>query len=159
TALLATQVGTYTWSASYSGDTLNNGAIDNGANESLTTIKASPTIATVAGHTDSLVVGTTTLSDTATITGGYTHTGTITFPLTAPNATTQTQMVTVTRPTRRSSNLTALLATQVGTYTWSASYSGDGLNNGAIDNGANESQTTIKASPTIATVAGHTDGL
>src|SRR5262249_60039869 len=48
---------------------------------------------------------------------------------------------------------TGVLATQVGTYTWSASYSGDGLNNGAIDNGADESVTTVKASPAIATTA------
>ena len=39
------------------------------------------------------------------------------------------------------------MATQVGTYTWHASYSGDGLNNGAIDDGTNESVTTVHGQP------------
>ena len=43
------------------------------------------------------------------------------------------------------------LATEVGTYTWSASYAGDGLNNGAIDNGKNESVCIVASSPSIVT--------
>jgi hypothetical protein len=46
-------------------------------------------------------------------------------------------------------NSPTVIATQVGTYVWHASYTGDGLNNGKIDDGTNESLTTIKASPAI----------
>jgi hypothetical protein len=38
TTVTATQVGTYTWHATYAGNSLNNGAVDNGANESLTVV-------------------------------------------------------------------------------------------------------------------------
>ena len=69
--MTATQVGTYVWHASYSGDGLNNGAIDDGTNESLTTVAASPSIATSASETAGGVVGTSVLSDSATISGGF----------------------------------------------------------------------------------------
>ena len=154
TAITTTEVGIYTFHASYSGDGNNNGAIDNGANESLTTIKGSPLIATVASDTTN-VVGSAVMSDKVTVSGGDNPTGTVTFILTAPNGS-NTTVGTVTingDATYSSPNFTA---TQVGTYTWHASYAGDSLNNGAIDNGSNESLTIIKASPSIATVASDT---
>ncbi|HEX4144968.1 MAG TPA: SdrD B-like domain-containing protein, partial [Pirellulales bacterium] len=153
----ATQVGTYVWHASYSGDGLNNGAIDNGVNESLTTVKASPAVTTSASETAGGVVGTSILSDSATISGSYTGSGSITFTLTAPNSTTTT-VGTVAVSGNGSYSAPTVTATQVGTYVWHASYSGDGLNNAAIDNGVNESLTTVKASPTIATSASETNG-
>ena len=55
-------------------------------------------------------------------------------------------------------NAPTVTATEVGTYIWHASYSGDGLNNGAIDNGNNEPLTTIAASPSIITSASETAG-
>src|SRR5262249_10759155 len=103
------------------------------------------------------VVGTALLSDTVTITGGYVHTGTITFTLTAPNGTTAaTQTVTVTSGVDVYTNPTAVLATQGGTYTWHATYTEDGLNNGASDDGTNETLTTVKASPSLTTSASAT---
>src|SRR5207253_2459883 len=138
--VLATQVGTYTWHASYSGNTLNNTAVDNGANESVATVKASPAISTTASETAGGVAGTAVLSDTATLTGGYNVSGgTITFTLTAPNGSTSTLWsVTVVARTRPSSP-TPRSSDLVGTYTWHASYSGNTLNNTAVDNGTNES--------------------
>ncbi len=156
---LLTEVGTYTWSASYSGDSLNNGAVDNGANESVDSIKASPSIVTDASRTGGGVVGTGTTCDSATLSGSYQGTGTITFSLTAPDSTT-TQIgspVAVSGDGSYDSPSCPLL-TEVGTYTWSASYSGDSLNNGAVDNGANESVDSIKASPSIVTDASRTGG-
>ena len=151
-------VGTYTWHASYSGDGLNNGAIDDGTNESVTTIKSSPAISTSASETAGGVVGTSVLSDSATISGGYNVSGgSITFTLTAPDNSTTT-VGTVPVSAAGTYNAPTVLATQVGTYTWHASYSGDGLNNGAIDDGTNESVTTVKASPSIATSASVTNG-
>ena len=90
TTVVATEVGTYTWLATYTGDLLNNGAIDDGTHETLTTVKASPTIATVANETAGGVVGTAVLSDAATVSGSYHGGGTITFTLTTPDGTTST---------------------------------------------------------------------
>jgi hypothetical protein len=59
--------------------------------------------------------GAALLSDTAVITGGYKVTGIIIFTLTAPDHTTQTQLVNVSGAGSYSS--LAVLATQVGTYT------------------------------------------
>ena len=153
----ATQVGTYVWHASYSGDGLNNGAIDNGVNESLTTVKDSPAVTTSASETAGGVVGTSVLGDSATISGGYGETGSITFTLTAPNNTTTT-VGTVPVSGNGTYSAPTATATQVGTYVWHASYSGDGLNNGAIDNGVNESLTTVKDSPAVTTSASETAG-
>ena len=97
------------------------------------------------------------LSDAATISGAFNGTGSITFTLTAPNNTTTT-VGTVTVSGNGTYNAPTVTATQVGTYVWHASYSGDGLNNGAVDNGTNESLTTVKASPSIATSASETAG-
>ena len=154
-----TQVGTYTWHASYSGDSLNNGAVDNGDNESVTSVKASPSVSTQASKTDGGVVGTGTTSDTATVSGGDNPTGTIQFSIKKPDGTTSN----VGSPVPVSGDGTynapsSVQLTQVGTYTWSASYSGDSLNNGAVDNGDNESVTSIKASPSVSTQASKTDG-
>jgi hypothetical protein len=156
-AVTATQVGTYTWHASYSGNGLNNGAVDNGVNESVTTVKASPAISTSASETASGVVGVAMLNDSATISGGDSPTGTITFTLTAPNNSTST-VGTVAVSGAGTYNAPTVTATQVGTYTWHASYSGNGLNNGAVDNGVNESVTTVKASPTLITTASFSAG-
>jgi uncharacterized repeat protein (TIGR01451 family) len=157
TTVLATEVGTYSWHVTYSGDGLNNGAVDNGVNESLTTVKASPTITTSASETAGGVVGSAVLIDSVTVSGGDNPTGTVTLTLTAPDGTTSTVgAVTVTGDNTYSSP--TVVATEVGTYIWHASYSGDGLNNGAVDNGANESLTTIKASPSITTSASETAG-
>ena len=151
--MTATQVGTYTWLATYTGDGLNNGAIDNGANESLTTVKASPTIATVATASPSLVVGTASLSDAATISGGYNVSGgSITFTLTEPDGTVITEGPVAVSGDGTYNAPTPVTATQVGTYTWLATYTGDGLNNGAIDNGTNETLGIVAATPPVLTI-------
>ena len=92
------------------------------------------------------VVGSAILTDSATLTGGYNDTGTITFTLTAPDGSTIT-VGTVTVTGDGTYNAPTVLATEVGTYTWHASYSGDSLNNSALDNGQNDSLTTIDIPP------------
>ena len=153
----ATQVGTYVWHASYSGDGLNNGAIDNGVNESLTTVNASPAVTTSASETAGGVVGTSVLGDSATISGGYNGTRQHHLHL---DRTQQHHHDGRHRAGLGQRNVfrSDVTATQVGTYVWHASYSGDGLNNGAIDNGVNESLTTVKASPAVTTSASETAG-
>jgi uncharacterized repeat protein (TIGR01451 family) len=156
--VLATQVGTYIWHVAYSGDSLNSIASDNGVNESLTTVKARPTVSTQAGQTAGKVVGTSVLSDTATISGGYNPTRTLTFTLTQPDGTTLT-VGSVTVNGDGTYTAPTLLATQVGTYVWHAVYSGDGLNNGTSDNGVGEAVTTISASPALTTTQSPTSGV
>ena len=81
-----------------------------------------------------------------------TSSGTIQFSVTDPNGHTTNvgSPVTVNGDGSYDAPSSVALAL-VGTYTWSASYSGDSLNNGAVDNGDNESITTGKASPAIST--------
>ena len=130
-AIIATQVGTYTWQVSFAGDGLNNSANDQGGvAEQLTTIKASPTISTSASETAGGVVGSAVLSDSVTVSGGDNPTGAVTFTLTAPDGTTSPvgSAINVTGDGTYIPS-TTVLATEVGTYTWHASYSGDALNN------------------------------
>ncbi len=155
---VATQVGTYTWTVSYAGDGLNNPANDQGGTaEQVTTVKSSPTISTSASETAGGVVGSAVLSDSVTVSGGDNPTGTVSFTLTAPNGTTS-PVGTVTVAGDGTYNAPTVVATQVGTYTWHASYGGDGLNNGAVDNGNNESVTTVSANPTLVTTASFKSG-
>ena len=65
------------WHASYSADSLNNGAVDNGDNESVTSagVAAVSTQASKTGNGG--VVGTGSTSDVATTSGGDDPTGTI----------------------------------------------------------------------------------
>ena len=62
--------------------------------------------------------------------GGYAPGGTVTFTLRAPDGSTTAQVVTVGGAGTCSAAPAA--ATQAGTYSWSASYSGDGNNLPAI---------------------------
>ncbi|MGN6368616.1 MAG: SdrD B-like domain-containing protein [Phycisphaerae bacterium] len=150
-AFATAAVGTYTFHASYSGDSLNNGALDNGANESLTTTKASPAIATVASA-NGTTVGSAVLSDKVIVSGGLNPSGVIAFTVTRPDGTTAT-VGNITISGDGTYNSPTITATQVGTYTFHANYAGDSLNNGAVDNGANESITTNQTTPSLITTA------
>lgn len=151
TGYLPTATGSYVWSASYSGDLNNSSATDNGQNETEVVSPASPAINTVAGNT--VVIGDgVPLTDTANLTGGYNPTGTITFTLTGPGGVLDTETVPVLGDNTYGTP-SGYVPTEAGTYVWSATYSGDSNNNGATDNGQNESQTVSHASPNISTVA------
>src|SRR5208282_5252385 len=81
---VATQVGTYTWTVSFAGDTLNSDTQDQGgSDEQVTTVKASPTLDSTAGFT----IGSTIPQDSADLSGGFQESGPITFTLTAPDGT------------------------------------------------------------------------
>ena len=145
TGFTSTMAGTYRWIANYSGDA-NNAAtanVCNGANESVVVSLATPALSTQASA--GVVLG-GTVSDTATLTGGASPTGTITFTLFGPNDATcslapkDTETVTVngnggyTTPT-------GFTPTMAGTYRWIANYSGDAKNTATANvcNGPNES--------------------
>jgi hypothetical protein len=149
-----TQVGTYRWTAGYSGDSNNNSAASacNAVNESVTVSAASPTLNTIASP------GVTfggSVSDTATLAGGSAPTGTITFRLYGPDDSTCSgaPVFTDTKAVNGSGSAqsASFTPTQAGTYRWIASYSGDANHNpvaGAC-NAVNESVTIFKASQTI----------
>ena len=120
TSVLATQVGTYTWHAHYSGDTNNNGADDNGTNEGVITVKAARA-SPPRRRSNGGVVGSSFLSDVATLSGGYAPlTGSIIFTLTTPTGAVLPEGSVTVNGTGVYNSPTSVLATQVGTYTWDA---------------------------------------
>jgi len=139
-SLTTTSAGTYYWTASYSGDT-NNAAVTSpcGAATEASVVNtptptptpATPKLSTTAGT--EVAIG-TSIHDTATLSGGRTPTGTITFDLYSttachtPVAAFVTTGVTVTHGNGTYSSAT-VTPTTAGTYYWTASYSGDAQNN------------------------------
>jgi hypothetical protein len=150
----ATAAGTDYWVATYNGDS-NNSAVTSGtALEPVTITAASPAINTVAGAAVVLGDG-TSLSDTATLSGGYNPTGTITFSLYNPsNTIVYTDVVTVTGNGIYSStsgtSTGSAIPTLAGTYLWKAVYASGNLNNqGASDNGTNENELVKPANGSL----------
>ena len=158
---IANQVGTYTWSASYSGNVLNAVANDQGGTqEQLTTMQATPKLVTVASFSAGNVVGTAIPQDQATLSGGFNISGgSVTFTLKAPDNTI-VDMETIPFTSGGIYNTAnTFIANQVGKYTWSASYSGDVLNAVANDQGGTQEQvTTMQATPKLVTVASFSAG-
>ena len=136
-ATTGTVAGTYTWSVTYEGDANNNAAIDQGgAIEQTVVSSASPTLVTTASAAITLGTTAPTLSDSAVLSGGYFPTGSIVFTLSGPNGFSYMQPDTVNgNATYTASTPLATTGTVAGTYTWSATYSGDANNNAANDQG------------------------
>jgi len=153
-----TVTGTYQWNAVYSGDANNGVASDkNNPGERIVVNPGCPTISTTPNVTSVNLGGTfPTLKDTATLTGGYYDTGTITFTLVSPSGTiVDTEVVTVTGAgiyTTPKGYTLPSNCTVTGTYQWNAVYSGDGNNNGAIDkNNPGERVVVSPTGPSIVT--------
>jgi len=129
--------------ATYSGDA-NNPPVTSGCQvvgEQVTTTKAQPSIGTTpsAGGTVGTVV-----NDTATVSGGYSPTGDVTFKLYAPGDTTCVSAiqtfanVTLSGLTATSGNYTTAA---VGIYRWTATYNGN-ANNLTATSGCQDEQVT-----------------
>lgn len=125
--------------------------------------KANPTLSTQASA--SVLLG-GPVYDTATLAGGTTPTGTITFRLFGPdNATCAGSAAFTTSATvagNGSYTSASFTPAATGTYRWTAEYSGDGKNNAASSacNAANESVTVtpfVAPTPT-ATLSGNVAG-
>jgi Cu/Zn superoxide dismutase len=153
-----TAVGTYYWTANYSGDA-NNAAASTpcrDANESSVVTKAEPALTTNAAGPVTLG---DPISDTAHLTGATSDAGgTFTFHLFG-NATCTNEISTGLSPVAVSGNgdynSGNYTPTAAGTYYWTASYSGD-ANNTAVSTAcgdANESSVVTKKQPSLTTTA------
>ena len=144
--------GTYQWDASYSGDANNHATSDrNDPDEQVVVSPASPTLTTTPSPTVATVGTATTLTDSATLSGGSAPGGTITFTLflNGGGAPVDTEMVSVTgNGTYATPTGLSLVGATAGTYQWDASYSGDSNNNAMSDTGAPGEQVVVsQASP------------
>jgi hypothetical protein len=127
---LPVAAGTYQWVASYSGNAFNLPVNSTVGSEPEVVAPASPLISTSPAGT--VIIGSgARLIDSATLSGGFHPTGTITFTLTGPTgALVDTETVTV-NGNGTYSTPTGYLPTSTGTFQWVAAYSGD-ANNSAV---------------------------
>ncbi|MGA7497695.1 MAG: SpaA isopeptide-forming pilin-related protein, partial [Isosphaeraceae bacterium] len=150
-----TAAGTYQWVVVYSGDSHNSGVTSPSGNEPETVSPASPTVCTVPGGTVTLG-SKQSLTDTATLSGGYNPGGTIIFYLFAPGVTPKandsnnvySDTVTVSSNGTYSTGTGTITGTAVptttGTYEWVANYSGDGNNNAFTSTFGGEPETVAQ---------------
>lgn len=104
------------------------------------------TVATTASP--DITLGAGTLSDQATLDGGESPTGTVTFRLYGPGDTTCTGPAVFTSTvtlTGTSAASTAFTPTLAGTYSWVATYNGDGSNNPVSGTCGEQTETTAVA--------------
>ena len=127
------RVGTFRWTVSYSGDP-NHAPTSAGCGEATSSVSpASPSIASEV--TQRLTVG-TSFRVTATLQGGFTPAGTISFEiyrLVAAGCAKPVAVGAVPVAGNGTFSSDPLVARQPGTYSFGASYSGDAANQGATD--------------------------
>ncbi len=135
--------------ATYNGDA-NNTTVSSGcADEPVTVTQATPTISTTPSAGGP--VG-TSISDTATVSGGVNPTGAVSFELFGPDDTTCSGTPEFAFPNNPLSGGSATSGTittiAVGTYHWVATYNGDANNLAVSSACADESVTITQAAPT-----------
>jgi fimbrial isopeptide formation D2 family protein len=137
------QAGIYYWQADYSGDANNSAAAGDCTEETVSVGLNSPTISTNASA--SVLVG-GQIHDTATLAGGFSPTGSITFRLYGPNDATCvtapifTSVVTVNGNGDYVSD--AFTTAAAGTYRWVATYGGD-ANNAVAAGSCNDANENV----------------
>ncbi len=161
-SLLST-IGKYCWRSDYTPDADGSkfykagGHTDN-SSECFTVVKNSPSIVTTPNPT-SVTLGnsSTTLNDSAVLSGGHSPTGTITFTLVYNGATVDTETVSVSGNntyTTPKGYTVPTTGTVTGTYQWNATYSGDSTNNSVSENNDPSERVTVsKAGPSLVTTA------
>jgi hypothetical protein len=156
--------GTYNWQATYNGDA-NNGSVTTacgGSTEQVVIGQAKPTVTTQASPTNGTAGVAMTAKDTATLSGGASPTGTVTFSLYASSTCIGTPVVkgsgTISGTT--ASYSASWTPATPGTYNWQAVYGGN-TNNASVTTacgGSTEQVVIGKATPKISTVASPTAG-
>ena len=137
------------------------GVSNGAAGQDTLCILGAPTITTTPNPV-SAVVG-TRLQDTASLSGGTSPTGSVTFKLFAQTDPTcsGTPIFTETRaitPGFTSATTTGFIANTAGTWHWLASYGGDANNSPSSSLCTDEAVTISKAGPSITTVANPVTG-
>jgi hypothetical protein len=148
--------GSYSFRASYSGDANYNSSIS--ACEPFNVGLASPSISTTPNPSSGSIG--TMLNDTATLSGGSSPTGNVTFKLFPPSDATCSGAAVFTEVdgTAPYQTTTGFAAAVAGTYRWTADYAGD-ANNNAVSSGCQDEQVVIgKSSPTLSTTPNPASG-
>ena len=150
TGYTATATGTDYWVATYNGDSNNSPVTSGTALEPVVITTASPAINT-SQQPASATVG-TSIADQATVSGGDSPTGTVTFNLYNNSSGSGTPLFTDTEPLSSGmATSTGYIAAATGTDYWVATYNGDS-NNASVTSGTADEPVTIgQASPTINT--------
>jgi len=157
--------GTYAWQATYNGDA-NNSPVTTacgGSTEQVVVGKASPTVSTLASPTTGTVGVKITAGDTATLSGGASPSGTVSFSL-YPTSSCTTGTAVLSGSGTISGTAASFSGSWTpaapGTYAWQATYNGD-ANNSPVTTacgGSTEQVVVGKASPTVSTLASPTTG-
>jgi hypothetical protein len=139
--------GSYSFKAVYGGDSNYNGST--GPCEPLTVTKLSPGISTTPNPSSGKLG--VRLNDSSTLSGGYNPTGSITFKLYPPGNTACTgtpayQQVVTVNGNGTYSTTPGFVSNAVGTWRWTASYSGDANNTPAVS-GCNAELVQIEFHP------------
>jgi YVTN family beta-propeller protein len=156
-----TVAGAYQWFVTYLGDNSNVEASDDSLADGQVTVGAASPSLTTAPNSTSTSFGTpASLKDTATLSGGYSPTGSIAFTLYSPTNTlldTETVAVsgngTYTTPTGDTVPVTNS-GTIAGSYQWDATYSSDRNNKSVSDNGATNERVVISPATTALSYTG-----
>jgi hypothetical protein len=147
-----TVVGTYRWIAAYSGDA-NNSPVSTVCNDAFeaVVVTALTVVSLTARASHDVQLG-GQVSDTATLAGGVSPTGTITFRLFGPgNATCSgTAAFTSTKQVSGNGSYTSgpFTPAVVGTYRWIAAYSGD-ANNSPVSTVCNAPGETVRVTAVL----------
>jgi hypothetical protein len=157
--------GTYQWNASYSGDANNSPDSDvNDCQERVVVCAATPAITTTPNPSSvTLSLTSVTLKDSATLSGGYYETGSITFTLVAPGGgIVDTETVTVSGNGTYTTPAGYVLQTSAatGTYQWNATYTSGNSNNSTVCdiNNKGEQVTVGVANPVTISGTKYLDG-
>jgi hypothetical protein len=141
----ATATGTDYWVAIYNGDSNNSSVSSGAAAEPVTITPATPTISTTQ-QPPSATVG-SSIADTATVSGGFNPTGTVTFNLyNNPNATGTPLFTDTESLVSGGATNSGYTATAAGTDYWVATYNGDS-NNTPVTSGTSSEPVAITITP------------
>jgi hypothetical protein len=152
-----TVAGAYHWDVTYNGDSRNDSASDtNDPNQQVTVLQANPTLKLNATPSAEAIGEGEPLHAQANLADAYNPTGQLTFNLykVGSNTPVYTETVNVTHGNgiyTTQGNFTNFVGNAQTAYQWDVSYTGDGNNNAASDNGDPAAKVTFAQIPTLVT--------